>query len=61
MKKWTQRIIVLLVVISLLPMQVFAKSETPDIVFMTEEEAQYYANLYFPSETSLNRDRKSVV
>ena len=56
MKKWTQRIIVLLVIISLLPMQVFAKSETPDIVFMTEEEAQYYANLYFPSETSLNSE-----
>lgn len=56
MKKWTQRIIVLLVIISLLPMQVFAKSETPDIVFMTEEEAQYYANLCFPSETSLNSE-----
>ncbi len=54
MKKWSQNLIVLLAVISLLPMRVFAKSDTPDIVFMTEEEAQYYAELYFSDDASLH-------
>lgn len=54
MKRWTKIVIVLFCIISLMPMQVFAMETEPDIVFMTEEEAEYYASIYFPKKPASN-------
>ena len=50
MKKRIKFIVVLFLGVSLMPLNVAAAGEAPDIVFMSEEEVAYYTEKFFAQE-----------